>query len=91
MVGVAFQTHPGSQSSTRGEAKDSALFSSRDAGLLEQGYSPRRASLPSPRLLMPCAGVCAASPLGGARRGASGVLPDVARHGHYHPGLSLVA
>ena len=27
-----------------------------------KGNSPRRASLPSPRLLMPCAGVCAAHP-----------------------------
>ena len=27
--------HPGSQASSRGEAKDSALLSSRDAGLLE--------------------------------------------------------
>ena len=29
-----------------------------------KGRSPRRASLPSPRLLMPSAGVCAASLLG---------------------------
>ena len=34
-VGVAFQAPPGSQDSSRGEAKDSALLSSRDAGLLE--------------------------------------------------------
>ena len=31
----AFQAPPGSQASSRGEAKDSALLSSRDAGLLE--------------------------------------------------------
>ena len=33
--GVAFQAPPGSQASARGEAKDSARLSSRDAGLLE--------------------------------------------------------
>ena len=32
---VAFQTHPRSQASSRGEAKDSTLFSSRDRYLLE--------------------------------------------------------
>ena len=31
-LGVAFQAPPGSQASSRGEAKDSALLSSRDAG-----------------------------------------------------------
>ena len=35
IVGVAFQAPQGSQASSRGEAKDSALLSSRDAGLLE--------------------------------------------------------
>ena len=34
-LGVAFQAPPGSQASSRGQAKDSALLSSRDAGLLE--------------------------------------------------------
>ena len=34
-LGVAFQTHPGSQASSRGEAKDSTLLSSRDGYLLE--------------------------------------------------------
>ena len=34
-LGVAFQTHPGSQASSRGEAKDSAFLSSRDGYLLE--------------------------------------------------------
>ena len=34
-LGVAFQGPPGSQASSRGEAKDSALLSSRDAGLGE--------------------------------------------------------
>ena len=43
-LGVAFQAPPGSQASSRGEAKDSALLSSRDAGLWEppersQGHS----------------------------------------------------
>ena len=33
--GVAFHTHPGSQASSRGESKDSTLFSSRDRYLLE--------------------------------------------------------
>ena len=33
-LGVAFQAPPGSQASSRGEAKDSALLSSRDAGLM---------------------------------------------------------
>ena len=34
-LGLAFQAPSGSQASSRGEAKDSALLSSRDAGLLE--------------------------------------------------------
>ena len=34
-IGVAFQAPPGSQASSRGEAKDSALLSSHDAGLLD--------------------------------------------------------
>ena len=37
-----FQAPPGSQASSRGEAKDSALLSSRDAGLLEP---PERLSI----------------------------------------------
>ena len=40
-LGVAFQTHPGSQASSRGEAKDSALLSSRDADLLEPTEWPQ--------------------------------------------------
>ena len=40
-VGVAFQAPPGSQASSRGEAKDSALLSSRDAGLLEPPERPQ--------------------------------------------------
>ena len=36
---AAFQAPPGSQASSRGEAKDSALLSSRDAGLLEPPVS----------------------------------------------------
>ena len=34
-LGVAFQTHPRSQASPRGEGKDSALLSSRDGYVLE--------------------------------------------------------
>ena len=34
-VGVAFQHPPGCQASSRGEAKDSAVLLSRDAGLLD--------------------------------------------------------
>ena len=42
------------------------LLSAQDirADSYSKGHSPRRASLPSPRLLMACAGICAASPLG---------------------------
>ena len=29
-LGIAFSTHPGNQASSRGEAKDTALLSSRD-------------------------------------------------------------
>ena len=39
-LGVAFQAPPGSQASSRGEPKDSALLSSRDAGLLEPPERP---------------------------------------------------
>ena len=39
-LGVAFQAPPGSQASSRGEAKDSALLSSRDASRrVEEGLS----------------------------------------------------
>ena len=41
-LGAAFQAPPGSQASSRGEAKDSALLSSRDAGLLEPPERPQR-------------------------------------------------
>ena len=40
-LGVAFQAPPGSQASSRGEAKDSALLSSRDADLLEPPERPQ--------------------------------------------------
>ena len=40
-LGVAFQTHPGSQASFRGDAKDSAHFSSRDWYLLEPTEWPK--------------------------------------------------
>ena len=39
--GVALQTHPGSQASSRGEADDSALLSSRDTDLLEPTEWPK--------------------------------------------------
>ena len=40
--GVAFHTHPGSQASSRGEAKDSTLFSSCDRYLLEPTEWPKK-------------------------------------------------
>ena len=40
-LGVAFQTHPGNQASSRGEAKDSALLSSCDGYLLEPTEWPK--------------------------------------------------
>ena len=40
LVPLRFQAPPGSQASSRGEAKDSALLSSRDAGLLDRGDMP---------------------------------------------------
>ena len=40
-LGVAFHTHPGSQASSRGEANDSTLFSSRDRYLLEPTEWPK--------------------------------------------------
>ena len=40
-LGVAFQTHLGSQASSRGEAKDSTLFSSLDRYLLEPTEWPK--------------------------------------------------
>ena len=40
-LGVAFQTHPGSQASSRVEAKNSALLSSRDRYLLEPTERPK--------------------------------------------------
>ena len=39
--GVAFLTHPGSQASSRGEAKDTALLSSRDGYILELTVWPK--------------------------------------------------
>ena len=41
-LGVAFQTPTGSQASSRGEAKDSALLSSHDADLLEPTECPKQ-------------------------------------------------
>ena len=38
---VAFQTHPGSQASSRGEAMDSAVLSSREGYLLESTEWPK--------------------------------------------------
>ena len=40
-LGVAFQAPPGSQASSRGEAKDSALLSSHDGHLLEPTLWPK--------------------------------------------------
>ena len=40
-LGVAFQAPPGSQASSRGEAKDSALLSSRDEGPETPCFSKR--------------------------------------------------
>ena len=40
-LGVAFQTPPGSQASSRGEAKDSALLPSHDADLLQPSEWPQ--------------------------------------------------
>ena len=40
-LGVALQTPPGSQASSRGEAKDSAVLLSRDAYLLEPTEWPK--------------------------------------------------
>ena len=40
-LGDAFQTHPGGQASSRGEAKDSTLLQSRDADLLEPTEWPQ--------------------------------------------------
>ena len=49
--GLNLQAPPGSQASSRGEAKDSALLSSHDAGLLEPperapGWPQLRSGLP---------------------------------------------
>ena len=41
-LGVAFQTHPGSQASFRVEAQNSALLSSRDGYLLKPTEWPKR-------------------------------------------------
>ena len=41
-LGVAFQTHLGSQAPSRGEAKDSTLFSSCDRYLLEPTEWPKK-------------------------------------------------
>ena len=57
--GLAFS--PG-QEQAAGVCSDSAQDIRADS--YSKGHSPRRASLPSPHLLMPCADVCAASPLG---------------------------
>ena len=41
-LGVAFHAPPGSETSSRGEAKDSTLLSSRDKDLLEPPERPQR-------------------------------------------------
>ena len=40
-LGVAYQTHPGNQASSRGEAKNSAVLLSRDGYLLEPTVCPK--------------------------------------------------
>ena len=40
-LSIAFSTHPGSQASSRGEAKDTALLSSRDGCILELTVWPK--------------------------------------------------
>ena len=40
-LGIAFSTHPGNQASSRGEAKDTALLSSRDGYILELTVWPK--------------------------------------------------
>ena len=40
-IGVAYQTHPGNQASSRGEAKNSAVLLSRDGYLLEPTVCPK--------------------------------------------------
>ena len=40
-LGIAFSTHPGNQASSRGEAKDTALLSSRDGYILELNVWPK--------------------------------------------------
>ena len=40
-LSIAFSTHPGSQASSRGEAKDTALLSSRDGYILELTVWPK--------------------------------------------------
>ena len=44
-LGIAFKSHPESQASSRGEAKDSALLLSRDGYLLEPTEWPKGSSL----------------------------------------------
>ena len=40
-LSIAFSTHPGSQASSRGEAKDTAVLSSRDGYILELTVWPK--------------------------------------------------
>ena len=40
-LGLAYQTHPGNQASSRGEAKNSAVLLSRDGYLLEPTVCPK--------------------------------------------------
>ena len=47
------QAPPGSQASSRGEAKDSALLSSRDAGLLEPPERPQGSPVQSGHTRIP--------------------------------------
>ena len=66
-----FQAPPGSQASSRGEAKDSALLSSRDAGLLEppERTKPQFAAAAAATKLLPsCPTLC--DPIDGSPPGS---------------------
>ena len=88
-LGVAFQAPPGSQASSRGEAKDSALLSSRDAGLLEPPERPQGSPASSsvwredPGLLSrPCR---KRRPSAGEDGGVSGVSSSCGARGGFLP------
>ena len=63
-LGLAFRVVDIPQSGLLAQIISLRSRSGHSADSYSKGHSPRHASLPSPRLLMACAGVCAASPLG---------------------------